>query len=136
MIKLHFPIEPVPKGRPRVNRWGVVYTPIKTRRFEKALKVMAVAEYKGEIKEGPLAASIKCYLKKPKSVKREWPSVKPDGDNLIKAIFDALNGIVWKDDAQIIECVFQKFYSMGEGWIDVEVHEVQTSPTQEVHRGP
>ena len=39
------------------------------------------------------------------------PTKKPDLDNIIKAIADSLNGIAYKDDAQIVELKSKKFYS-------------------------
>lgn len=38
-------------------------------------------------------------------------TTKPDADNCLKAICDALNGIIWKDDALVIEKHVYKFYS-------------------------
>ena len=35
----------------------------------------------------------------------------PDLDNLTKFIYDALNGVLWKDDAIIFELAARKFYS-------------------------
>lgn len=35
---------------------------------------------------------------------------KPDLDNLVKALKDALTGIVWKDDAQIVSLCARKTY--------------------------
>lgn len=39
------------------------------------------------------------------------PTVKPDMDNVIKAIFDALNGVVWNDDVQVVLAQVGKYYS-------------------------
>jgi Holliday junction resolvase RusA-like endonuclease len=30
-----------------------------------------------------------------------WHTGKPDADNILKAVCDALNGIVWHDDSQV-----------------------------------
>ena len=40
------------------------------------------------------------------------PVVKPDIDNCIKGVFDALNGIAWKDDNQVVEVRSLKLYSI------------------------
>ena len=39
------------------------------------------------------------------------PTTKPDWDNIGKAVCDALNGLVWKDDSQIVHATTEKYYS-------------------------
>ena len=43
------------------------------------------------------------------------PAKKPDADNILKAVCDALNGFAWKDDAQVIEAHVRKVYGLTEG---------------------
>ena len=43
------------------------------------------------------------------------PTGRPDLDNLIKALTDACNGIVWRDDAQIVRLMAEKRYSEQPG---------------------
>ena len=50
------------------------------------------------------------FLKRPQTVKREFPSVRPDLSNYVKVIEDALNGVVWEDDGQIIDLFLSKRY--------------------------
>ena len=40
-----------------------------------------------------------------------WPTKKPDSDNIIKIILDALNGVCYHDDSQICKIYFEKKYS-------------------------
>lgn len=61
--------------------------------------------------EEPLTVCIEFTLLKPKSVakKRQHPSVEPDLDNLEKSVLDAINGLIYTDDALIchkysVEC--------------------------------
>ncbi len=50
------------------------------------------------------------------------PTMKPDIDNVIKAALDAMNGVVFDDDKQVIELLVAKRYTeRGEGYIEVEV---------------
>lgn len=126
---------PVGKARPRVTRNGT-FTPAKTREYEKLVRVeygaQCGAQYFGD---SPLAVSITAYYQIPKSAskrKREQmkskiarPTVKPDADNVCKAVCDALNGVAWKDDAQITNLVFEKYYS-EEPCVKVEIEEVGT----------
>ena len=39
------------------------------------------------------------------------PVTKPDTDNILKIVKDALNGVLWKDDAQVVSDKVEKFYS-------------------------
>lgn len=106
--------EPVPKLRAKIYRLGDRVrgvTPTKTRKFEALIK--AQAEVMGVPPlEGALRLTIKIYRSIPKSfskIKQKRainglirPTTKPDLDNYIK-IVDALNGVFWKDDSQIVE---------------------------------
>lgn len=127
MISLTLDIEPVAKGRPRFDRRGVVRTPETTRRFERELRLMV----RPHAPRSPILGAIKLvcafYLIPPKRKVREYPTVKPDGDNLLKAVKDALNGIMWVDDAQVIECQFFKFYdwTARRGRIEITIEEME-----------
>lgn len=122
MINLVLNVEPVPQGRPRFSRKGWAYTPEITRRFQRAVAFEAKALHPGERLDGPLRVGLTFYLKKPKSNKQAFPSLRPDLDNLVKAVADALNGVLWVDDAQIVDMVASKRWAkLGEpGQIIVE----------------
>ena len=51
------------------------------------------------------------------------PIVKPDLDNYIKSAFDALNGVLWADDAMVVDLHAKKFYS-EHPHITIEVSEI------------
>ena len=51
------------------------------------------------------------------------PVVKPDVDNVAKSILDALNGIVYLDDKQIIELNIEKIYAET-SWTEVKIKEI------------
>jgi Holliday junction resolvase RusA-like endonuclease len=127
MIEIKFKLNPIPKGRARFGN-GRAFTPSRTREFENAVKLIAKhwMRLNGKIDplRGPLEVLIHFHLKKPKTVTRELPAVKPDLDNLMKAVFDGCNEILWLDDSQIcmVSCV--KTYSSGEGHIDMIVKEI------------
>ena len=125
MYQLVFNIDAVAKGRPRFTRQGRAYTPKKTAEFENALKEMAMSQYKEQMLLGALSARIVIYISRPKSVsekKRPHPIVKPDLDNLAKSILDPLNGIVYKDDSQIVELALSKKYA-EKGMIVVSLYD-------------
>lgn len=68
-----------------------------------------------------LAIVIEAYFSIPKSVSKKnralmieralRPIKKPDGDNIIKVVCDALNGLAYHDDAQIVDMVARKYYA-------------------------
>ena len=67
------------------------------------------------------------YLPKPKSAKKNAvPSKKPDADKLIRSGLDALTGILFEDDSQVIELMVRKRYvKEGEGpGVDVKVEAI------------
>lgn len=109
-LEFFFPIEPQPKLRARLSKYGV-YTPAKTVKYENEIKRMIKDRYKGPPLEGPLDVWCDFFMKKPKSSKNNLPVVKPDLDNLIKAVTDAANKLVWKDDSQIVSMSAKKVYS-------------------------
>lgn len=119
MIRFTIPGDPVGKGRPRLMRTkagGVhIHTPDATLRFEERVRYAALAAGARPL-EGPLAMEIRCFFALPKSRCRkrkprgqEWKTSIPDLDNLIKAIADALNGLAFADDSQVVQVVARKF---------------------------
>lgn len=67
-------------------------------------------EYDGEPMSGAVEMRLTFYLPRPKTVKRRYPTVKPDIDKLARAVQDALNGIVYRDDAQVVSLSVHKRY--------------------------
>ena len=118
------PGQPVAKARARIFRTknGVrAVTPDKTRAYEKEVAWRAAEAMAGlERMECPVRVSIDLHMKIPES----WSKVrrlaalsgeigmttKPDLSNVLKGIEDAMNGIVYLDDSQIIEAVVRKLY--------------------------
>lgn len=67
-------------------------------------------------KHVPVEVAISFYFAKPDSVskKRTLPSVKPDADKLIRGVFDALSGVAFHDDAQVVVVRARKLYGTPE----------------------
>lgn len=96
MIRFTIPGKPTPKARPRVIRGGWTYTPAKTKKYENLVKMAGLCARetaKLSISGGYFSLDVVCYGSHPRS----------DWDNLGKAISDALNGILWNDDSQVID---------------------------------
>jgi len=103
-------VDPVAKGRPRFTKAGRAYTPQKTKQFSEDVKEY-MEMYFIEKLEGALHVDLTFFIKRPKTVRRKYPTVKPDIDNFEKAIYDALNEILWHDDCQIVSHNVAKKYS-------------------------
>jgi Holliday junction resolvase RusA-like endonuclease len=125
--------EPMGKQRPRVCK-GHAYTPEQTRNYEALVKISWLKEpkkYKGYIR-----ADIRAYYKIPKGTSKVEenamrnavirPSKKPDLDNVAKIILDALNGMAYDDDKQVVELHIDKYYSATPR-VEVELAEIQTT---------
>jgi Holliday junction resolvase RusA-like endonuclease len=112
--------EPVAKGRPRFTRTGHCYTPAKTIGAESKIRGLAkVAKGSHTISDKPVAMRISFIFGMPKSWsigKRElWEGLpcakKPDLDNVVKTILDAINGAgIWADDSQVCEIYARKVW--------------------------
>lgn len=91
------------KRRARVTRSGHAYVDPKTK-----ADLEAVGEaYKGKLYRCPVKVVVIIYKALPKSTPKRITSEpftqRPDGDNVLKAILDGLNGKAYLDDAQVIE---------------------------------
>jgi len=63
---------------------------------------------------GPVELEVMFYLDRPSTVsavKRPQPTVPPDLDKLIRGVGDALTGVVYDDDSQVIRCLGWKVYA-------------------------
>ena len=69
--------------------------------------------------EGPVAIELDFFLLKPRTIKRDYPTVPPDLDKLIRAVLDALTGIVYRDDSQVISIVASKSY--GDPGVNISI---------------
>lgn len=129
--------EPQGKARPRFSRAknGVVtFTPQKTRDFEQLVKDTYLARFHDEPSEKALGVFIKARFTIPKSWSKKkqeqakkgelYPTKKPDADNIAKAICDALNGIAYKDDSQIVDLKVEKRFA-EQGSIGVLIQELE-----------
>lgn len=141
-IEFFVPGTPVGKGRPRAVRRGAgvaMFTPEKTVGYEGLVATTAAAALAGDalahqLLDGPLAAMLEMRFPVPASwskAKRaralagaEWHTSKPDADNVAKAVLDACNGVVFRDDSQIVMLTATKEFSEAPG-VRVVIREVQ-----------
>ncbi len=122
MIRVVIDGRPISKGRARMTALGRAYTPAKTRAYESHGRMAAQIAMGGR---SPLDGSLSAVVTAKLPVPASWsakkraaalsgvvlPVSRPDIDNYLKSCFDALNGIVWKDDSQIVEVFARKIYA-------------------------
>lgn len=121
-LNFTFMIKAVPKERPRFSKHGHAYTSIKTKTFENTIEYLARTQFQGKPLEKPLRIRFEFYFKSPKKSILQYP--RPDLDNLIKSVSDALNGVAYKDDAQICEIIsFKKWCADDEIQVYIEEKE-------------
>ena len=106
--------EPVPQARARATilgktigkQWIHFYTPVKSDNYRKFIKNQLLlspdVDLPDHILDKPMVASIRIYKTRPKSNKKLWFTTKPDLDNYMKQIKDAMSGIVYRDDSVIV----------------------------------
>ena len=125
------------KQRPKFNRFsGRAYTPKQTISFENWVKdcyFRSISSIDNKPTDKPLKVSITMYVEIPQSKSKKQkekmlsgeikPIVKPDVDNVAKSILDALNGIIYLDDKQIIELDIEKIYAET-SWTEVKIKEI------------
>lgn len=119
-----------PKGQPRVrptSRGGKlgVFMPKTADAFRDAIiREWLIAANRVKF-SGPVEVKVKAYFMPPKSKKRAaWThhTAKPDGDNVLKAILDALTHAgVWDDDAGVYSMSIEKFYAAEAAFTHISI---------------
>ncbi len=106
----------------RIRGQNVIYTPKQTTQYEKLIRASYTTVSKIFFdKNTPLVISITALFSIPKSMDKKLknsmltgdilPTKKPDSDNIIKIILDALNGVAYWDDSQVCRVYFEKMYA-------------------------
>jgi Holliday junction resolvase RusA-like endonuclease len=105
IITLELEHRPLPKERPRSGR-GRMFTSKRTRHYEAFIAHVARAAYDGELLDGALRLEVDLYYSNRAHL--------PDVDNAAKAIADALNGIIYKDDRYIEQLLVSRSIVKGQ----------------------
>lgn len=121
-ISFVVPGEPVAKARPRFTKNGHAYTPDRTRQYEEIVRLYAIRAMRGKkMLTGAISLSVVAFFPIPKYFTKAirekalagglWHTKKPDWDNIGKIVSDALNGVVYPDDAVVSDATVAKRYS-------------------------
>src|SRR5690625_5127181 len=111
-----------------------MYDPKESREYKRYVSLIARQHAPKTLLKGPLSVEMKIYRKIPKSTTKKdralisegikRPITKPDNTNYAKGIEDALNGIIYKDDSQIVDLQVQKYYS-DDPRVEVKIRELE-----------
>jgi Holliday junction resolvase RusA-like endonuclease len=122
---------PVPQGsmKARVigkNRASVFHSSSsKLKKWRGAIGVSAKAaiQEKDRLKDSPLSVKLVFEMPRPASVRRPAPSVPPDLDKLVRAVFDGLEGIAFTNDSRVVSLEASKAYAPegGEPGVTIEI---------------
>lgn len=128
-VTFHVPGEPQGKGRAKIVKIGGfsrMATPQKTVAYE---GLIAHAAQQAMAGAAPLECACLVQLSVTVGVPASWskkkqaaallgevlPTKKPDADNVVKAVFDGMNGVVWRDDVQAVDLQLRKRYGATPG---------------------
>lgn len=109
------------------------YTPDKTVAYEELARQRFRQQWPSEElpfpNKTPVGVTITACFGIPKSASKKaraamlggqtYPTKKPDMDNVVKIVLDALNGFAWHDDAQVIDLHISKIYTDREPFVRV-----------------
>lgn len=137
---MEFIVEGKPQGkaRPRIvkNKYtGKIHgiTPESTKNYEDLIRWSYKASGGQYMGEKRLSVKIKAFFPIPRSFSKKKrdeaifdkirPTTKPDCDNIIKVVLDALNGVAYYDDKQVV-CVSCNKYYDEHGYVHIIVEEI------------
>lgn len=144
MIAFHVNAVPVPQPRQRHRvvtsngrTFATNYTPkgASVNVFKACVRMALESAYRGAPIEGPIYLTVIFLLPRPGRLiwkTRPMPRVphigKPDTDNLVKSLKDALSGLAWRDDAQVFNLTAVKWYASGDEapGVDVSIHHLES----------
>lgn len=128
---MYFFVEGKPQGkaRPRFSQKShTAYTPKNTADYEKRIR-QSFRECQGEFQKLPSDCYACVKIQAQYSIPKSWskrkkkeaiaglivPTTKPDGDNILKVVLDALNGLAYEDDRQVVKMGIIKVYGVNPG---------------------
>jgi Holliday junction resolvase RusA-like endonuclease len=133
MISFTVPAIPIAQPRQRqaviaghVHNYTSAHHPVNA--FKAACALAAHATYRGPPLQGPLYICLVFVFPRPKAMcwkkrpqPRAWHMIRPDAENVVKAVLDSLTKQVWHDDAQIAQLYVEKHIAAGDEQPHVEV---------------
>lgn len=140
MIELVIYGEPIPQGRPRFTRTGHTYDPQRSKDYKQLVRFWVTQHLKKidgwKPHENALCVDLTFYMAIPSSwtkkkrIGASQGEIRPvarngDIDNLVKAVLDSCNGLLWVDDAIITDLTARKRYTGDLARVEIKITEVQ-----------
>lgn len=120
MYSFTIKIDPVPASRPRVARYGTYYLPKYTQYRKDLAKQLSCLKKVEGIYNQLLMFNIRFVMPLPKSATKktkaelvgQFCGANIDLDNLEKALYDAMNGVIFADDKQVVQHTVEKIWGL------------------------
>lgn len=110
MIEFRVDGLPVPQGSMKVIHGRVIHSQGSALAQWRASIALAARKAGARPTREPITMTLTFIMPRPKTVKRNHPSVAPDLDKLIRGALDALTAIAYVDDGQVVEIYSKKIY--------------------------
>ena len=116
------------KERPRVGKWGRIYTPNGTHKYEKLVKNIYQEKGIYYFDNEYISVKIIFWFEIPKSYNKDKHQAAAEGflrpsradiDNYIKSVLDGLNKVAYSDDRYIYHLEAEKRFTEGEARTDI-----------------
>lgn len=132
--------EPVPQGRPRFTKTGHTYDPQRSRNYKQLVRFWVTQHLKKiddwKPFEKALCVDLTFYMgipsswSKKKRIGASVGQIRPiarngDIDNMVKAVLDANNGLLWVDDSIITDLSARKRYTGELARVVIKITEVK-----------
>ena len=102
---------PVPQGSMKVINGHILHSQGSALAVWRSTVALSARFAGAKPVEGAIGIEITFRVRRPKTVKRDYPTVAPDLDKYIRGVLDALTGIGYQDDSQVIDIKAKKVYS-------------------------
>lgn len=115
MIEFRVVGQPVPQGSMKVINGHIIHTQGSALAAWRSSVALAAKHAGAFPLQDPIEMTLLFILPKPKTVTRDFPTVPPDLDKLVRSVLDALTAIAYKDDAQVVDIRAMKIYGNTPG---------------------
>ncbi len=115
MIEFRVEGQPVPQGSMKVINGHVIHSQGSALAAWRSAIALSARKAGAFPTREAITMTMTFTMLKPRTVKREYPTVPPDLDKLIRAVLDGLTAIAYVDDSQVVEIYAKKIYGIVPG---------------------